>query len=207
MDNTVTSGIISATGRSSGDIGAPNERVNFIQTDAAINPGNSGGPLLNARGQVIGMNTAIIQDARGLGFAIPINTAKTIANQLIANGTVKHPYLGIEMVTLTPDLQKQINDDPNSNLTVARSQGIVVTKVILDSPAAKAGLRSGDEIDRIDGQQIKDANSVQQIVEQKQVGSNLQIALHRGDRSLSLTVTTDSMPAPKQQLSQSQSNP
>ncbi|AFY93008.1 trypsin-like peptidase domain-containing protein [Chamaesiphon minutus] len=118
LDNTVTSGIISATGRSSSDIGAPNERVNFIQTDASINPGNSGGPLLNARGQVIGMNTAIIQDARGLGFAIPINTAKTIANQLIATGIVKHPYLGIEMVTLTPDLQKQINDDPNSNLTI-----------------------------------------------------------------------------------------
>jgi len=157
LDNTVTAGIISATGRSSSDIGAPNERVNFIQTDVAINPGNSGGPLLNARGQVIGMNTAIIQDARGLGFAIPINTAKTIANQLIATGSVKHPYLGIEMVTLTPDLQKKINDDPNSNLTIYHSQGVLVTKVILDSPAAKAGLRSGDAIEQIDGQRIKDA--------------------------------------------------
>ena len=198
LDNTVTSGIISATGRSSGDIGAPNERVNFIQTDAAINPGNSGGPLLNARGQVIGMNTAIIQDARGLGFAIPINTAKTIANQLIANGSVKHAYLGIEMETLTPDLQKQINDDPNSNMTIYHSQGVLVTKVILDSPAAKAGLRSGDAIEQIDGQRIKDANSVQQIVEQKQVGSNLQIVLYRGDRPRSLSVTTAAMPAPKQ---------
>ncbi|PSB58123.1 HhoA/HhoB/HtrA family serine endopeptidase [Chamaesiphon polymorphus] len=206
LDNTVTSGIISATGRASSDIGAPDERVNFIQTDAAINPGNSGGPLLNARGQVIGMNTAIIQDARGLGFAIPINTAKTIANQLIANGSVKHPYLGIEMVTLTPDLQKKINDDPNSNLTIYHSQGVLVTKVILDSPAAKAGLRSGDAIEQIDGQQIKDANSVQQIVEQKQVGSNLQIGLYRGDRPRSVSVTTVAMPAPKQ-LSQSPSTP
>jgi Do/DeqQ family serine protease len=207
LDNTVTSGIISATGRSSSDIGAPNERVNFIQTDAAINPGNSGGPLLNARGQVIGMNTAIIQDARGLGFAIPINTAKTIANQLIATGSVKHPYLGIEMVTLTPDLQKKINDDPNSNLTIYHSQGVLVTKVILDSPAAKAGLRSGDAIEQIDGQQIKDANSVQQIVEQKQVGNNLQIGLYRGDRPRSVSVTTAAMPTPDRQLSQSQSTP
>ena len=207
LDNTVTSGIISATGRSSSDIGAPNERVNFIQTDAAINPGNSGGPLLNARGQVIGMNTAIIQDARGLGFAIPINTAKTIANQLIATGSVKHPYLGIEMVTLTPDLQKKINDDPNSNLTIYHSQGVLVTKVILDSPAAKAGLRSGDAIEQIDGQRIKDANSVQQIVEQKQVGSNLQIGLYRGDRPRSVSVTTVAMPAPDRQLSQSPSTP
>lgn len=207
LDNTVTSGIISATGRSSGDIGAPNERVNFIQTDAAINPGNSGGPLLNARGQVIGMNTAIIQDARGLGFAIPINTAKTIANQLIANGSVKHAYLGIEMVTLTPDLQQKINDDPNSNMTIYHSQGVLVTKVILDSPAAKAGLRSGDAIEQIDGQRIKDANSVQQIVEQKQVGSNLQIGLYRGDRPRSVSVTTVVLPAPDRQLSQSQSTP
>jgi len=207
LDNTVTAGIISATGRSSSDIGAPNERVNFIQTDAAINPGNSGGPLLNARGQVIGMNTAIIQDARGLGFAIPINTAKTIANQLIATGSVKHPYLGIEMVTLTPDLQKKINDDPNSNLTIYHSQGVLVTKVILDSPAAKAGLRSGDAIEQIDGQRIKDANSVQQIVEQKQVGSNLQIGLYRGDRPRSVSVTTVAMPAPDRQLSQSPSTP
>jgi S1-C subfamily serine protease len=102
------------------------------------------------------------------------------------------------MVTLTPDLQKQINDDPNSNMTIYHSQGVLVTKVILDSPAAKAGLRSGDAIEQIDGQRIKDANSVQQIVEQKQVGSNLQIVLYRGDRPRSLSVTTAAMPAPKQ---------
>lgn len=204
LDNTVTSGIISATGRSSGDIGVPNERVSFIQTDAAINPGNSGGPLLNAQGQVIGMNTAIIQGAQGLGFAIPINTAKAIANQLITTGKVEHPYLGIQMVGLTPDVQKQINNDPNSNLTVDLSQGILVAKVIPDSPAAKAGLRTGDVIDKINGQIMKDANSVQQIVEQSKVGNDLQVNLHRGKQPLSLTVKPASMPAPQQQLSQSQ---
>jgi S1-C subfamily serine protease len=93
LDNTVTTGIISATGRSSSDIGVPDKRVSFIQTDAAINPGNSGGPLLNARGEVIGMNTAIIQGAQGLGFAIPINKAQQVAAQLIATGKVEHPYL------------------------------------------------------------------------------------------------------------------
>ena len=88
LDNTVTTGIISATGRSSSDVGVPDKRVRFIQTDAAINLGNSGGPLLNQRGEVIGMNTAIIQGAQGLGFAIPINTAQHISNQLIAKGKV-----------------------------------------------------------------------------------------------------------------------
>jgi S1-C subfamily serine protease len=86
LDNTVTVGIISATNRSSSDVGALDKSINFIQTDAAINPGNSGGPLLNQQGQVIGINTAIIGRAQGLGFAIPINTAQQIANQLIGRG-------------------------------------------------------------------------------------------------------------------------
>ena len=94
LDNTVTAGIISATGRSSADIGVGDRRVGFIQTDAAINPGNSGGPLLNEKGEVVGMNTAIISGAQGLGFAVPINTAKRISDLLIANGKVDHPYLG-----------------------------------------------------------------------------------------------------------------
>ncbi len=106
LDNTVTAGIISATGRSSSDVGVPDKRIGFIQTDAAINPGNSGGPLLNQQGQVVGMNTAIIGRAQGLGFAIPINRATEIANQLVAKGKVEHPYLGIQMTTLTPILQK-----------------------------------------------------------------------------------------------------
>lgn len=197
LDNTVTAGIISATGRTSSNVGMPNERVSFIQTDAAINPGNSGGPLLNAEGQVIGMNTAIIQGAQGLGFAIPIDTANMIANQLIAKGKVEHPYLGIEMITLTPELQKQINDDPNSNLTVDRSQGVLIAKVMPGSPSAKSGLRAGDVIEKIDGQTIKDSNAVQQIVEQKQPGSDLQVNLYRNGRSMTITVRAGSMPTPQ----------
>ncbi|HEY9845743.1 MAG TPA: trypsin-like peptidase domain-containing protein, partial [Candidatus Caenarcaniphilales bacterium] len=112
LDNTVTAGIISATGRSSAQVGAPDKRVGFIQTDAAINPGNSGGPLLNQQGQVVGMNTAIIGGAQGLGFAIPINRAQEVANELIAKGKVEHPYLGIQMATLTPSLKDTLNRDP-----------------------------------------------------------------------------------------------
>lgn len=194
LDNTVTEGIISATGRSSRNVGVPAERVNFIQTDAAINPGNSGGPLLNAQGEVIGMNTAIIQNAQGIGFAIPINTAKNIADQLIANGKVEHAYLGIQMVNLSPELKKQINEDPNSNMTVQQDQGVLIAKVMPDSPAAKAGLKSGDVIDRINNQAIKDASTIQQVVEQTPVGNELQIGVTRNGQPVTLSVRVGTLP-------------
>jgi len=199
LDNTVTTGIISATGRSSSQVGVPDKRVQFIQTDAAINPGNSGGPLLNASGQVIGMNTAIIQGAQGLGFAIPINTAKRIADELVANGKVQHPYLGIQMVTLTPELKKNINENPNAGLTVDEDNGVLIAKVIPDSPAAKAGLRSGDVIHKINGQPVKDAEDVQKAVEGSQVGSNIQIELHRNQTDMTLAVKPGAVPTQQAQ--------
>lgn len=194
LDNTVTEGIISATGRSSNNVGVPAERVNFIQTDAAINPGNSGGPLLNAQGEVIGMNTAIIQNAQGIGFAIPINTAKNIADRLIANGKVDHAYLGIQMVNLNPELKKQINGDPNSNMTVQQDQGVLIAKVLPDSPAAQAGLKSGDVIDKINNQDMKDSSAVQQLVEQTPVGNELQIGVTRNGQPVMLSVRVGTLP-------------
>ncbi|MGQ9869253.1 HhoA/HhoB/HtrA family serine endopeptidase [Leptodesmis sp.] len=194
LDNTVTEGIISATGRSSNNVGVPAERVNFIQTDAAINPGNSGGPLLNAQGKVIGMNTAIIQNAQGIGFAIPINTAKNIADQLIAKGKVEHAYLGIQMVNLSPELKKQINQDPNSNITVQQDQGVLIAKVMPDSPAAKAGLKSGDVIDKINNQTMKDSSAIQQLVEQTPVGNELQIGVTRNGQPMTLPVRVGTLP-------------
>ncbi|MBW4522310.1 MAG: trypsin-like peptidase domain-containing protein [Scytolyngbya sp. HA4215-MV1] len=194
LDNTVTAGIVSATGRTSAQVGVPDKRVGFIQTDAAINPGNSGGPLLNQYGEVIGMNTAIIGGAQGLGFAIPINTARNIAEQLIAKGRVDHPYLGIRMTTLTPELKQQINSDPNSGVTVNEDQGILVFRVMQNSPAAKAGLRTGDVIQKIDGKAVKTADDVQRAVEASSVGGRLQMEIRRNGQAVSLTVQPGAFP-------------
>ncbi len=198
LDNTVTTGIISATGRSSSQVGVPDKRVAFIQTDAAINPGNSGGPLLNASGQVIGVNTAIIQGAQGLGFAIPINTAQRIANELATKGKVEHPYLGIQMVTLTPELKQNINSNPNSGLNVDEDKGVLIAKVIQNSPAAKAGLRAGDVIQKVNGQPVKGADDIQKLVENVQVGSNLKLELRRTQKNVEVMVQPGAFPTRKQ---------
>jgi S1-C subfamily serine protease len=195
LDNTVTAGIISATGRSSADIGVGDRRVGFIQTDAAINPGNSGGPLLNEKGEVVGMNTAIISGAQGLGFAVPINTAKRISDLLIANGKVDHPYLGIQMETLTPDLKQELNDNPDSPVSVQEDKGIIVLKVIPDSPAAKAGLKAGDVITKIGGQEAASAEVIQQTVEESKVGGKLAIELRRQGQTVNLSIQPGILPA------------
>ncbi len=194
LDNTVTTGIISATGRSSSQVGVPDKRVQFIQTDAAINPGNSGGPLLSASGQVIGMNTAIIQGAQGLGFSIPINTAQRIANQLISKGKAEHPFLGISMVSLTPELKQNINSNPNSGVTVEEDSGILIAKVMPNSPAAQGGLRAGDIIREINGQTVKNAEDVQAFVENSQVGNELQFKLRRDRNDIQVTVRPGAFP-------------
>ncbi|MEQ8963163.1 MAG: HhoA/HhoB/HtrA family serine endopeptidase [Coleofasciculus sp. C2-GNP5-27] len=199
LDNTVTTGIISATGRSSSEVGVPDKRVQFIQTDAAINPGNSGGPLLNASGEVIGMNTAIIQGAQGLGFSIPINTAQRIAQQLIANGKVEHPFLGIQMVTLTPELKENINKNSNSGLTIEESQGVLIARVMRNSPADKAGLRAGDVIHKINGELIKEAEDVQNAVEMTPIGSDLNLELRRDRKDIEVTVQPGALPTQMQQ--------
>ncbi len=194
LNNTVTEGIISATGRSSDAVGVPNDRVDFLQTDAAINPGNSGGPLLNASGEVIGINTAIIKGAQGIGFAIPINTAKAIAKQLVATGKVDHPYLGVRLLTLSPELKQEINHDDDPSLSVDRDRGVLIAAVMPNSPAAQAGLQAGDVIDQLNGQPVTTAKMVQQKVEQSQVGDPLQVTLYRQGKSVELTVHTGSMP-------------
>jgi len=195
LDNTVTAGIISATGRSSSDVGVPDKRVGFIQTDAAINPGNSGGPLLNQQGQVIGMNTAIIGGAQGLGFAIPINKAQQIAHQLIAKGKVEHPYLGVQMATLTPDVKETLNRETNGSISVQANQGAIIIGVVRNSPAARAGIQTGDVIQQIEGRQIKTAEDVQQAVENSQIGVSLPVEVSRNGRNLTLSVSPSEFPA------------
>jgi S1-C subfamily serine protease len=177
LDNTVTVGIISATGRSSSQVGIPDKRVRFIQTDAAINPGNSGGPLLNDRGEVIGINTAIRANAQGLGFAIPIETAKRIVEQLFEKGKAEHPFLGISMMDLTPEVREQVNQQLEVDITA--SAGVVIMRVMEDSPAERSGLRQGDLIQKVGGVVVKTPTEVQQQVEKSAVGEDLEIEVLR----------------------------
>ncbi|TVQ19927.1 MAG: PDZ domain-containing protein [Leptolyngbya sp. DLM2.Bin15] len=195
LDNTVTAGIISATGRSSADVRIPDKQVSFIQTDAAINPGNSGGPLLNDRGQVIGMNTAIIGGAQGLGFAIPINVVQDIANQLIANGRVQHPYLGIRMVELNESVKQELNANLNRAQRLDIDQGVVVVEVAPGSPASLSGLQAGDVIQEINGEAIATGQDIQDMVRSSNVGDRLQISLWREGATRSLTVQTGEFPS------------
>ncbi|MBD0301773.1 MAG: PDZ domain-containing protein, partial [Tolypothrix sp. T3-bin4] len=195
LNNTVTSGILSATGRSGSDIGASDKRVDYIQTDAAINPGNSGGPLLNAQGQVIGMNTAILSGAQGLGFAIPINTAQRIAQQLIAKGRVDHPYLGVAMETLTPEMKRVLSNASEGRLKIRTDKGVFIRGVVRGSPAATAGLRAGDVIISISNKPVAKNEDVLKILENSQIGSPLQIQLERNGQTAQVAVSPAALPS------------
>ena len=188
LDNTVTLGIISTLNRSSAQVGIPDMRLDFLQTDTAINPGNSGGPLLNDRGEVIGINTAIRAGAEGIGFAIPIDKAKAIKDRLARGEDIPHPYIGVQMLTLTPQVAQQFNDDPNSLMLVPEIEGILVVRVIPDSPAAAGGLRRGDVITAVAGTEITTAEQLQKAVEQSQIGKPLSITVQRGEQTQKLSV-------------------
>ncbi len=198
LDNTVTAGIISAIGRSSSQVGVPDKRVSFIQTDAAINPGNSGGPLLNDLGEVIGVNTAIRADAQGLGFAIPIETAQRVAEQLISKGKVDHPFLGVQMVDLTPTLRKEINENDDLKLKINRDQGVLIVRVMNDSPAAQAGIQQGDIIQKVEGKSVKSAAEVQAKVESSQIGENLQLEIVRNGQTQQMQIKPRAFPKERQ---------
>ncbi|MGL5940355.1 MAG: HhoA/HhoB/HtrA family serine endopeptidase [Waterburya sp.] len=195
LNNTVTLGIISTLTRSSAQVGIPDKRIDFLQTDAAINPGNSGGPLLNAQGDVIGINTAIRPDANGIGFAIPIDKAKSITASLAAGKQVPHPYVGVQMRTLTPELAQQSNQNPNAPFLIPEVNGVLVVQVLPNTPAEKAGLRLGDVIVAIDDQAITSAEQLQTFVENSGLNKNLQFTVKRGDRTLKLRVVTTQLEA------------
>ncbi len=190
LDNTVTLGIISTLHRPSAEVGIPNKRLDFIQTDAAINPGNSGGPLLNAQGEVVGINTAIRADAMGIGFAIPINKAKMLKDQLVRGEKILHPYVGVQMTTLTPKLAKDNNKDPNSPLALPEVNGVLVMKVLANTPAAEAGMRLGDVVTAINGDPVINANQFQSVVEKTGVGQVLDLTVKRGSRTQTIVVKT-----------------
>jgi S1-C subfamily serine protease len=196
LDNTVTLGIVSTLHRTSAEVGIPNKRLEFIQTDAAINPGNSGGPLVNEQGQVIGINTAIRADAMGIGFAIPINKAKSLKEPLEHGEKILHPYVGIQMTTLTPKLAQKNNQNPNSPLLLPEVDGVLVMQVIAGTPAARAGVRSGDVITAVDGSPIATANQFQSLIEQARIGQPMQLMVRRGNGSQLISVRTAELSNP-----------
>jgi S1-C subfamily serine protease len=179
LDNTVTVGIISTLKRSSSQVGIPDKRLDFMQTDAAINPGNSGGPLLNERGEVIGINTAIRAGASGIGFAIPIDTAKAVRDTLARGEKISHPYMGIRMQTLTPELAKEFNSSQIKPFKLPEIQGVLVIQVLPKSPAESAGLQPGDVIAEVNKQSVKDAEQLQNIVNNSSIGQSLQLKVWR----------------------------
>lgn len=194
LDNTVTAGIISALGRTSSQVGISDKRVQFIQTDAAINPGNSGGPLLNAQGEVIGMNTAIRAGAQGLGFAIPIETANRIASQLLEDGEVQHPYLGIQMVNLDPEMRQRINQDEDVDFTIEADSGVMVIRVMEGTPAETAGIQRGDVIIKVNEVEVATATDVQTQVEASSIGKALKVEVDRRGEAKLLEVKPTKMP-------------
>ena len=193
FNNTVTLGIISTLKRPSSAVGIPDKRLDFIQTDAAINPGNSGGPLLNYKGEVIGINTAIRADAMGIGFAIPINKAKEIKDILARGEQVPHPFIGIQMITLNPEIAKENNSDPNSVLILPEVKGVLVTKILSGTPAEKSGMRIGDVIIEIDNQSVLSAEQLQRKVENSNIGEKLLFKILRNNKERELFVVSGQM--------------
>jgi S1-C subfamily serine protease len=192
LDNTVTAGIISAIQRTNA-VGE-GQRVPYIQTDAAVNPGNSGGPLINDRGQVIGINTAIRQaPGAGLSFAIPINVARQIAAQILEKGSASHPYIGVRLQAITPQLAREINASTDE-CRLPEANGVVVVEVMPGSPAAEGGLKPCDLIDQVGGKAVKNPSEVQLAVDQGRVGQPLEVSLRRGDGRLILQLKPAELP-------------
>jgi S1-C subfamily serine protease len=193
LNNTVTLGIISTLERSSFQVGIPDKRVEFLQTDAAINPGNSGGPLLDEQGRVIGINTAIRADATGIGFAIPINKAKKIQPILAEGKEVPHPYIGVQMIDLEPALAQKNNQNTNAVLTLPEIQAVLVVEVIPNTPAARAGIKRGDVIVQVNQQKITNSQDLQLTVEEAGVNQKLSLKILRDQKTISLDLLTDQM--------------
>jgi serine protease Do len=181
LGQTVTSGIVSAKERVIGS--GPYD--DFIQTDASINPGNSGGPLINSNGEVIGINTAIVAGGQGIGFAIPVNMAKTIISQLKEKGKVTRGWLGVVIQSITPDLAKSFG--------LKGEAGALVSEVVKGGPAEKAGLKNGDIITEFDGRKIREMNELPRLVAVTPVGKKVKVTIIRNGKTLHKTVVMETM--------------
>jgi S1-C subfamily serine protease len=162
--------------------------LELIQTDAAINPGNSGGPLVNTKGEVIAINTANMPYAQGIGFAVPINTAKAILKELVEKGKVSRPWIGVASVKVTPQLARHFGLPPSS-------AGALVAGVEPYSPADDAGLRRGDIIEEIDGSAVDDPSQVASHVKGKKPGNNIAVTVNRYGRQFHVGVEVDERPS------------
>lgn len=197
LERTVTLGIVSSLHRNINSLGFSDKRLDLIQTDAAINPGNSGGPLINARGDVIGLNTLVRSGpGAGLGFAIPINLARRVAEQLRDGGQVVHPYLGLQLVPLTARRARENNRDPDAVLQLPERDGALVQRVLPNSPAEQAGLRRGDLVVAAADETVRDPATLLQRVEVSQVGEELPLKVVRGARELQLSIKPAPLPHP-----------
>jgi serine protease Do len=189
VGQTVTMGIVSATGR--GGLGIE-EYEDFIQTDAAINPGNSGGALINAEGQLIGINTAILSRSggnQGIGFAIPANLARNVMDQIVHGGKVNRAFLGVMIQPVTPDIAKSFK--------MTKSEGALVSDVSANSPAERAGLKAGDIVTKVDGQAIPDSRALQLMIGEMKPGQTVHLSVMRDGAERDYPVTLGEQPADK----------
>ncbi len=188
FDNTVTTGVVSGIGRAvtAGDpfSGQTEQLDNLVQTDAAINPGNSGGPLLNSSGQVIGVNVATTEGAQNIGFAVPINSVKSLVVEFSANGTISRAFLGVRYRLITRDLA----------LLNAVPQGAYIQEIVASSPAEKAGIKPGDIITKIDGQAISSNTKISEVVQSKKVGQTVSLEIWTDSQTKTVTATLAEAP-------------
>jgi len=199
FQNSVTRGIVSAVNRQNPYSDDARKPGGFIQTDAAINPGNSGGALVNAHGELVGINTFIISDSgsfAGAGFAIPSQIAKATAEQLIAHGAVHHGYLGINIGDVTPANASFFN--------LKEASGALVSRVTPDSPASRAGIKNGDVIDQLNGHKVLDASALQVAVSEDQPGQTIQLGILRNGQPMSLSVTVGEYHKPGTQYAENE---
>jgi serine protease Do len=195
LSHTVTSGIVSAKGRTIG--AGPYD--NFIQTDASINPGNSGGPLFDMKGELVGINTAIISRGQGIGFAIPINTAKPLIPQLVAKGEVMRGYIGVNIQSLTPDLSRALD--------LGETKGVLVAGVVPGGPADKAGVRRSDVIVSYNNKPVEEARALSSLVAESPVGKEAVLTMIRGGKKEDLKVAVGPLGQPEQKAEAQKARP
>ncbi len=196
FQNTVTSGIISGTGRpiSAQEGNSVESLTDLIQTDAAINPGNSGGPLTNLSGQVIGINTAVAQDAQSIGFAIPINSAKGMIKNLLKTGKIERVFLGISYIPVTPEVARKYNLPVKQGAYVTNGQG--EPSVVSGSSAEKAGIKDKDIITKVGDLEVGDHGSLASLVSEYAVGDTVQLTILRGGKMMTVNIVLQPYTSP-----------